>query len=78
MSSGEKSHTQETCTEDGYFLGDLNKPFSVIDTPGFGGDDDDMANIYTQNIVDKLRDDVEWAHIFLIALKGGDYRFNSG
>ena len=78
MSSGEKSHTQETCTEKGNFLGNPNKPFLVIDTPGFGANDDDDANQYTQNIVNTLRDDVEWAHIFLIALKGSDERFNAG
>ena len=80
MSSGSVSHTRDTCTSDptsSYFLGDQNRPFLVIDTPGFGDNDDDMANQYTQNIVNKLRDDVEWAHLFLIALKGSDFRFNS-
>ena len=78
MSSGDKSHTRDTCTEKGNFLGDSNKPFVVIDTPGFGDSNDNLANNYTQNIVNTLRDDVEWAHIFLIALKGSDERFNAG
>ena len=78
MSEGWESHTKNACPKSSNYKGDPNKPFTVVDTPGFGESDDKLANKYTQNIVDKLRDDVEWAHIFVIAVKGTDLRMNAG
>ena len=72
MNDESSSHTRDTCHKSSNYLGDPKKPFTVVDTPGFGDNNDKLANLFTQNIVDKLRDDVEWGHIFLIAVKGGD------
>jgi GTPase SAR1 family protein len=68
------SVTRATCADRAYYLGNTSMPeVTVIDTPGFGQDrDEEMETI--QNLVDTLKNEVQYIHLFIIAFKQSDLR----
>jgi len=65
--------TRETCGQRGYWFNDQNKEFTVIDTPGFGEELDDEADIL-EKLVNKLKHDIKWINAFVIVFKESDTR----
>jgi len=68
------SVTRATCADRAYYLGNTSLPeVTVIDTPGFGSDrDQEMETI--QNLVDTLKNEIQYIHMFVIAFKQSDLR----
>ena len=67
-------HTQKTCGLKATYLGNPSRPFTLVDTPGFGTADHERANEVIKNIVDTLKNDIQWANIFVITFKRDDQR----
>jgi len=67
--------TMGTCHEKGYYLGDPNKPVTLIDTPGFGVTDINVETDHIDKLVDVLKNEIEHVHVFLIAVEGGTARY---
>jgi len=65
--------TKKTCAEAGTWLG-KGEDVTIIDTPGFGDEikeDEKMVN----ELVDKLKNDVQWINAFVIVFNGQNPRF---
>jgi len=65
--------TRATCPDSGFWMGNSDHEFTVIDTPGFG---DDLVNEEEaiNNLVKVLRDEVKYVHLFVLAFKQQDNR----
>jgi len=66
--------TKSTCADRGYWLGNTSLPeFTIIDTPGFG--DDLLKEEKTiENLVNTLKNEVKYVHLFVIAFRQQDNR----
>jgi len=75
VQAGLESVTKKTCADRGYWLGEYAKgeSFTVIDTPGFG-DKLNQTEKTIEDLVETLRDDVKYVHVFIIAFKEEDNR----
>eukprot|EP00088_Acartia_fossae_P030571 TRINITY_DN31582_c0_g1_i3.p1 TRINITY_DN31582_c0_g1~~TRINITY_DN31582_c0_g1_i3.p1 ORF type:complete len:427 (-),score=108.38 TRINITY_DN31582_c0_g1_i3:89-1369(-) len=76
MSTSE-SVTKSTCPDRGYFLGNSSggPEITVIDTPGFGQDlNEEMETI--ENLVDIMKNEIKYVHLFVIAFKETDHRMS--
>ena len=72
-------HTTETCLRDGFYLGNNTTQeyrFTIVDTPGFGESDAETENRHVNELVDTLKNDLRWAHAFVITFKGTDVKAN--
>ena len=62
-------YTRELEAKEGKFIGDPNRPVSLIDTPGFGyGRLDNEKKTAIDNMLNRLMDDIKWVHVFIIAI----------
>ena len=62
--------TTKTCPDSGNWLGNISNPkVTVIDTPGFG-DSFEKEEKTIDNLVDVLKDDVQYIHAFVLAFDG--------
>jgi len=69
-----KGKTVDVCAHKGHFLNDEAKPnITVVDTPGFGMRKEEEEETIT-NVVEALRDDVQYVNAFAIVLKRTDNR----
>lgn len=81
VASGLDSITKATCAETGYWMGNSGDPmagprFTVIDTPGFG--DKLLEEERTiESLVQTLRDEIKYIHVFVIAFKQTDNRMTN-
>jgi len=68
VGSGDKPVTTETCAHPGHYLSNTARPVTLIDTPGFGDKDvqKDLATV--RQMVDVLKNKVQWVHVFGIAM----------
>jgi len=66
--------TKATCADRGYWLGNTSLPeFTIIDTPGFG--DDLLKEEKTiESLVNTLKNDIKYIHLFVIAFRQQDNR----
>jgi len=60
--------TKGTCFEKGHYLGDPSKPVTLIDTPGFGVKDVNEEVDHIGQLVDLLRDEIKFVHVFIVAM----------
>ena len=69
--------TKATCADTGHWLGDLASPLvTVVDTPGFGSDlIQEQQTI--ENLVETLKNDIQYVHAFVIAFKQSDNRLTA-
>ena len=68
------SVTKEACHKQGHLFGvDTETKITVIDTPGWGIQDEYQFNI-TEKIVDLLSQEIQYVNTFAILLKGSDNR----
>jgi len=66
--------TKETCADRGYYLGNTSYfEFTVIDTPGFG-DDLIKEEKTIEGLVNVLKNEIKYIHLFVIAFKQQDNR----
>jgi len=65
-----KVTTTKTCYDKGKWLGDQNQTeVTIIDTPGFGdGNEEETSTI--NNLVDFLKNEIRFVHVFVIAVNG--------
>jgi len=64
------SNTKEACEKQGPLFGtDFETNITVVDTPGWGGHDDNQFSI-TENIVDFLSEEIQYVNTFAILLRG--------
>ena len=69
--------TRETCAHTGYWLGDTGIAVTVVDTPGFGNSlEEEEASI--EQLVDFLKDDLEYVNVFVLTMKESDRRLTRG
>lgn len=71
-----ESVTKSTCAERAYWLGNSTAgvpEVTVIDTPGFGQNLNEEMNTI-ENLVDILKNDIKYIHVFVIAFKQNDIR----
>merc|ERR1712224_757279 len=70
VQEGSKPTTRKTChDEDEYWLGDQNNgKFTIIDTPGLG-DESDKDQKTINELAKKLREDIKFIHVFLLAFE---------
>ena len=54
-----------------------DRPFTMIDTPGFGIKDLRQEIDQVDDLVDLLKDQIKFVHVFLIAFSGRKPRFNA-
>jgi len=73
----ESGVTKKTCADRGYWLGqEDNQEFTVIDTPGFGNKLlEEQETI--ENLVETLKDKIQWIHVFVISFKQTDNRMTN-
>ena len=69
--------TRETRAHTGYWLGDTAIPVTVVDTPGFGNSLEEEEDSIEQ-LVDFLKDDLEYVNVFVLTLKESDRRLTRG
>jgi len=75
---GTDSCTKEAQYTCGPWLGKpSNRNFVVVDTPGFGDSDSDMASLL-QDTIRVLKQNVSMTHMFLLAFDGTNPRLTSG
>ena len=73
--NGGKTITKKTCPDQGHWLGlPSNKIFTVIDTPGFDNDIDEEEEATIDGLINVLKDEIKYVHVFIIAFKQQDYR----
>lgn len=72
VGNNENPVTTKTCAHPGTYLGKSN-PVTIIDTPGFGekGYEKEQGNI--AQLVEILKNDVKWVHVFAIVMNEGRY-----
>ena len=69
--------TRETCAHTGYWLGYTGIAVTVVDTPGFGNSlEEEEASI--EQLVDFLKDDLEYVNVFVLTMKESDRRLTRG
>ena len=69
--------TRETCAHTGHWLGDTAIPVTVVDTPGFGNSLEEEEDSIEQ-LVDFLKDDLEYVNVFVLTMKESDRRLTRG
>jgi len=70
VGAGTEAVTKATCPQAGSYLGNQKGPkVTIIDTPGFG-DDVKRQQTTIDELVDVLKDDVKYVHVFVIAFNG--------
>ena len=68
--------TREVCAHAGHWLGD-GMEVTVVDTPGFGNSlEEEEASI--EQLVDFLKDDLQFVNVFVLTLKESDRRLTRG
>lgn len=68
------SNTKEACQKQGPLFGtDFETNITVVDTPGWGGHDDNQFSI-TEDIVDFLSEKIQYVNTFAILLEGSSNR----
>jgi len=67
--------TRATCADRAFYLGNSTSmpEITVIDTPGFGQDRDEEVETI-KNLVDTLKNEIKYIHVFIIAFKQTDLR----
>jgi len=75
VSSGTGSVTTRTCPNSGKYLGQNGKPVTLIDTPGFGVVDLKFELKTIEQLVEVLKNQVRFVHVFVIAMDGGQDRY---
>ena len=55
-----------------------DKPVTLIDTPGFGVTDINKETDHIEQLVDLLKDEIKWVHVFIIAMEGEKARYDEG
>jgi len=70
VGAGTEAVTKATCAQAGSYLGNQGGPnVTIIDTPGFG-DDIENEQITIDELIDVLKDEVKYVHVFVIAFNG--------
>lgn len=68
--------TREVCAHSGHWLGS-GREVTVVDTPGFGNSlEEEEASI--EQLVDFLKDDLQFVNVFVLTLKESDKRLTRG
>jgi len=75
VGSGTGSVTTRTCPNSGKYLGQNGKPVTLIDTPGFGVVDLKFELKTIEQLVEVLKNQVRFVHVFVIAMDGGQDRY---
>jgi len=75
VGSGTGSVTTRTCPNSGQYLGQNGKPVTLIDTPGFGVVDLKFELKTIEQLVDVLKNQIRFVHVFVIAMDGGQDRY---
>jgi len=77
VNTGLNSVTKDTCADHGHWLGNVSLPMvTVIDTPGFGDKLVEESRII-ENLVNTLRDEIKYVHVFIISFKQTDNRMTN-
>lgn len=74
-SDGLDGKTQESCSIKGHFLGNKDRPFKVVDTPGFlddRGSEEEKVN----QMVKYLREEVKFVNAIVLVINGQEPRLN--
>jgi len=75
--SGSETMTRRTCAQNGFYLSNPNRPFTMIDTPGFE-DDLNKEQISIDELVEELKNNIKYIHTFLILFNGQEPRLSMG
>jgi len=75
--SGVDSCTQNTKAGVGNWLGREGEPFTIVDTPGFA-DSDGNDNLYIEEMMEVLNNDLGYTNTILLVLEGSTPRFHDG
>ena len=70
--------TKTTCADKAHWMGNSSAPrFTVVDTPGFGNSLEEEESSIEQ-LVDFLKDDLQYVNVFVLTFKESDKRLTRG
>jgi len=75
VGQGSDSVTTQTCANSGDYLGKQGQNVTLIDTPGFGALKWEDEREIVEQMVDVLKNQVKFVHVFVIALDGSKDRY---
>jgi len=76
VGQGSEGVTTQTCANSGNYLGKQEVgPVTLIDTPGFGAHKWEAEREIVEELVDVLKNQVKFVHVFVIAMDGSKERY---